>query len=204
MVRTIALIALLAMPAAAVNLSLKGVWKATFDQARYCGEPAPVAMEQVRFDILEAPFWHIGVASFNYSAANVIGSVTMRVRPEGSHPETVISGLLVGELVKNTEIGSGATAKTAGLALKGYIVSQKDYGAWTQTKKLGAPPNDAGEVELEVSGNFFQGYTLTGIIRSSEACSYENPLRARVGEMTGHFGRNVASKWSAHVILEQK
>jgi hypothetical protein len=204
MVRVIALIALSAIPAAAaVNLTLNGVWKATVDQAWYCGEPAPVAMEEFSFEILDAPVLTFGVQSFDYNAANVVAAVTIRVREQGSHPKTVISGLLVGELVKDTRIGSGPTAKAVGLALKGYIVSREDYGAWKQKKKQVARPRDAGEVELEVSGSFLL-YTLTGIVRSNEGCLYEQPLSTKATELTGNFGRNVSSKWSAHVTLVQK
>jgi hypothetical protein len=210
-IRTIALLALVAAPVLALDISLKGTWKPTLEQTWHCDEPASLAAEQFSFEIQQAPLLNSAFSSFNYTSADVIGYLALRVHLEHSYPavaysypDTLISGLLVGEIVRNTAIGSGAKAKPVAFALKGYVLSREQYAAWIQSRKLAAPPQDAGEAELEVSGNPFQGYTLTGIVRSGEACEPVSPSSGMGTDLTGHFGRGVTSKWSAHVTLSKQ
>jgi hypothetical protein len=205
MKRTLAILSLLAIPAMAADLSLKGTWRADMGQASYCDKPAPAPVEHVSFEIQDAPYLNSAFSSFNLSDANVIGTVSVQLRLEHQrYPETIVSGLLVGEIVRNSQIGSGATGKAAGLTLQGYIVSREQFGAWVQNKKRGFEPANAGEVELAVSGNALQGYTLTGVLRSGEGCSNVSPLNSAVQYLEGHFGRGVPSKWSAQVTLKKQ
>ena len=117
MIRTMALVGLLAIPAAAADFSLAGKWKATFQQTWYCDKVAPVPVESFSFEILDAPALNRSVSSFSYHEANVTGSVTVRVKPPSPRPGqqiTAISGLLIGAIVKNAKLGNGTTAQAAG------------------------------------------------------------------------------------------
>ena len=67
--------------------------------------------------------------------------------------DVLISGLLMGEIVRNAKQGSGALGKAAGLTLQGHIVSREQFGAWVERKKQGIAPANAGEAGLAVSGN---------------------------------------------------
>ena len=169
MIRTLALVGLLALPAVAADFSLAGKWKADFQQTWYCDKPAPVPVESFSFEILDAPTLNSSLSSYSYHDANVTGSVTVRVKPGSTHPTSpAISGLLIGAIVKKAKLADGSMAKPGSLTLQGYIVSQQQYGAWVQKNKGGAPPSDAGEVELEVTGNVLQGYALSGVVRSGD------------------------------------
>src|SRR5450755_458933 len=173
MIRTMTVVllavAVLAIYASAADASLKGKWKATSEQAFNCDKPAAVQIEHIDFEIEEAPFFKLSsMPSFNYSGANVSGAVKVQIHLEHQrYPETIISGVLVGAMVKNAK---------GGLTLQGYILSKEEYGTWLANKKHGVEPGDAGEVELEVLGNALQGYTLNGVIRSGESCTYVSPL----------------------------
>jgi hypothetical protein len=197
----------------AVELSLKGVWQTNSVQVLYCDTPARLGAEQLSLEIQAAPIFNSAVSPFNYRSANVIGYLAMRVhldrtypKVEHSYPDTLISGVLVGEILQNARIASTAAVKPVAMALtlKGYIVSPKQYGAWLQSEKLSPPPNDAGEVELKVSGNPVEGYTLTGIVRSGETCIPGDPMDGARPDLTRNLDRRVPSKWSAHVTLGKK
>jgi hypothetical protein len=214
MIPTLVFLGALAVPALlAVELSLKGVWQTNSVQVLYCDTPARLGAEQFSLEIQDAPIFNSAVSSFNYRSANVIGYLAMRVhldrtypKVEHSYPDTLISGLLVGEILQNAKIGSTAAVKPVApaLTLKGYVVSPAQYGAWLQSKRLAPPPNDAGEVELEVSGNLFEGYTLTGIVGSGERCIPGDAMDGAGADLIRHFDRRVPSKWSAHVTLRKK
>lgn len=178
--------------------SLKGSWNATTGQIANCGTPAPVTLERLDFVVQDAPLLNRTVSSFDLPKANVTATVTMTLHMERAHPITVDSGLLVGEIVKGTATGSG------GPRLQGYILSEAQYGAWIAKNKQSPPPPDAGEVDLEITGNATTGYTLVGEIRGSEACGKFSHLDAVVGDMTGHFGRSVPAEWAARVILHKQ
>jgi hypothetical protein len=178
------------------ELSLKGQWKVITQNVQNCGKNVPVRLENLTFDIQDAPLMNHTVSSFDLADANVTGTVTMTLHMEGAHPNTVASGLLVGEIVKGTS--------TSGTRLQGYILSEAQYGAWVAKKKQAPPPPDAGEVDLEISGNAVQGYTLNGEVRSSSACSKFSQLDASVRDLTGDFGRGVPAEWSAKVMLGTK
>ena len=162
-------------------------------------------MERVDFDIQDAPYLNAPVSSFDLGEANVVGTVTVQLHLEHQrYPETVVSGLLVGEIVRNSQIGSRATGKDAGLTLEGYIFSREEYGAWVEHKKRGPVPADAGEVELAISGSALRGYVLTGAVRSGDVCSSTNPFDSAIQSLTGHFGHGSPSKWSVDMTLKKK
>jgi len=177
----------------APEFSLKGAWTANAGQITNCGNAAPVTLEQLSFVIQDAPLLNHGAPSFDFEKANVTGSVSLTLDGEKAHPETVAAGILVGEIVNPT----GAHR------LQGYILSESQYGAWVAKNKKSPPPPDAGEVDLEITGNAAQGYTLTGEVRSSQACGAYSHLDAVAGDMTGHFGRSVPAEWSARVVLQR-
>lgn len=184
-------------PAANPELSLKGSWNAPGGQVTNCGQAVPVSLERLSFVIQDAPLLNRAESSFDLEKANVTGTVTLTLHMEGGRPVTVASGLLVGEMVNGSATGS------TGTRLQGYILSESQYGAWIAKNKKSPPPPDAGEVDLEITGNTAQGYTLTGEVRSSEACGKFSHLDAVVGDMTGHFGRSVSAEWSAKVALHK-
>jgi hypothetical protein len=196
MVRMMALLGLLGIPMVAADFSLKGIWKVTYKEAAsMCGNPAAM-IENLNFEISDAPYFNRAASSFKLSDANVEGTISVQVHLEHQrYPETIVSGLLVGELVKN------ASGK---VTLQGYIISKDQYGRWLANKKQGMEPAGAGEVELEVSGNSIHGYTLTGLIRSGETCASFNNIDAAARDLAGLFGRDVPSKGSARVTLTQQ
>lgn len=205
MIRILTLVGLLAIPAAAVDFSLAGKWKATFEQAWYGDKPAPVQVEHFNFEIQDAPKLNASLPSYSYHDANVTGTVTVGVKPVSSHVTTqAISGLLIGAIVKNAKSADGTVARPGSLTLEGYIVSQQQYGAWVQKNKGGLPPSDAGEVELEVSGNALQGYTLTGVVRSGETCPDSHAVPSMFRDVLGEFGRGVPALWSIHVTMKKQ
>jgi hypothetical protein len=190
-----ALLGGLAISATGADISLKGTWKATFAEASYCDKAAPLLVEQTSFEIQDAPYFNRAASSFKYSDANVIGTVSVQLHMEHQrYPERIIFGLLVGELVSTEK----------GVTLEGYIVSKEQYGAWLANNKQGQAPSDAGEVELEVSGNALQGYTLAGMLRSGEVCGRLADLDLFRRGFVGNFGKKVPSKWSAHVTLKKQ
>jgi hypothetical protein len=184
-------------PARSPELSLKGAWNATGEQINNCGKAVPVTLEQLSFVIQDAPLLNHAASSFNLEKANVTGTVTLTLHMEKARPLTVASGILVGEILKGSATGS------TGTRLQGYILSESQYGAWIAKNKQSPPPPDAGEVDLEITGNAVQGYTLTGEVLSGEACGKFSHLDAVVGDMTGHFGRSVPAEWSARVMLHR-
>ena len=184
-------------PAANPELSLKGSWDVTGGQITNCGNAVPVSLEQLSFVIQDAPLLNRSASSFDLEKVNVTGTVTLTLHMEGNRPLTVASGLLVGEIVNGPATGS------TGTRLQGYILSESQYGAWIAKNKKSPPPPDAGEVDLEITGNAAQGYTLNGEVRSNEACGKFSHLDAVVGDMTGHFGRSVPAQWSAKVALHK-
>jgi hypothetical protein len=184
-------------PAANPELSLKGSWNATGGQVSNCGAAVPVTLERLSFVIQDAPLLNHAASSFNLEKANVTGTVNLTLHMENARPLTVASGILVGEILNGSATGS------TGTRLQGYILSESQYGAWVAKNKQSPPPPDAGEVDLEITGNAAEGYTLTGDVRSSSACGKYSHLDAVVGDMTGHFGRTVASEWSAKVTLQK-
>jgi hypothetical protein len=185
-------------PASTPGLSLKGTWAMTGQRASNCGKPVPVRVEQLDFTVQDAPLLNRAESSFDFQKASVTGTVTMVLHMEGAHPMTVDSGILVGEIVKDSAAGS------TGTRLQGYILSEAEYGAWVAKGKQGFPPADSGEVDLAIQGNAAQGYTLDGDIRSSEACGRFTHLDAVAGDLTGHFGRSVPAEWSAKISLQRK
>ncbi|WP_348265119.1 hypothetical protein P8935_11390 [Telmatobacter sp. DSM 110680] len=180
------------------EVSLKGTWDMTSQQISNCGKPVPVRIERINFTVQDAPLLNRAESSFDFQKANVTGSVSMALHLEGAHPGMADSGILVGEIVKDSAAGE------AGTRLQGYILSEAEYGAWVAKNKQGFPPTDAGEVDLAIQGNAAQGYTLNGEIRSSEACATYTHLDAVAGDLTGHFGRSVPAEWSAKVLLQKK
>ena len=178
-------------------LSLKGTWKATGGQVANCGTPVPVTLERLDFVVQDAPLLNRTVSSFDLQKAGGTGTVTMELHMEKARPITVNSGHLIGEIVNGPATGSGAR-------LQGYIVSDAQYGAWIAKNKQSPPPPDAGEVDLEITGNAANGYTLVGEVRSSGACGKFSHLDAVVGDETGHFGRSVPAEWAAQVILHKQ
>jgi hypothetical protein len=87
---------------------------------------------------------------------------------------------------------------------RGYILSEALRGAWVAKKKQGPAPPDAGELDLEISGNTVLGYTLNGDVRSSSACSKFPQPDTTVRDLTGDFGRGIPAEWSAKVMLGPK
>lgn len=177
----------------APELSLKGAWTANGEQITNCGRAVPVTVEGLSFVIQDAPLLNRGASSFDFEKANVTGTVNLTLHMENAHSETVAAGILVGEIVNPT--GSNR--------LQGYILSESQYGAWIAKNKKSLPPTDAGEVDLEITGNAAQGYTLTGDVRSSAACGAYSHLDAAAGDLTGHFGRSIPAEWSAKVALRR-
>jgi len=197
MVRIIALLGVLAIPAAAaMDVSLQGTWKVTYKEAAsMCDKPA-ATIENLNFEISDAPYLNRAASSFKLGDANVEGTMSVQVHLEHQrYPETIVSGVLIGELVRN------ASGK---VTLQGYILSKEQYGRWLANKKQGIEPAGAGEVELEVSGDLFHGYTLTGLIRSGETCTSFGQVDLAARYLTGLFGRGVPSKWSVRVTLTQQ
>lgn len=180
-------------PAPNPELSLKGAWNATTGQVTNCGKPAPVPVESASFVIQDAPLLNHGVSTFDFEKANVTGTVSVTLHMEKSHPISLAGGMLVGQIV-NTG--------TNGTRLQGYILSEAQYGAWV-AKKLTFPPPDAGEVDLQITGDAAHGYGLSGDVRSSQACGNYSHLDAVAGDLTGHFGRTVPAEWSANVALHK-
>ena len=121
----------------------------------------------------------------------------MELHMENGHPLTVDSGLLVGEIV-------AGSADRPGPRLQGYILSNEQYGEWISKNKSSIAPPNAGEVDLHITGNAALGYTLTGEIRSSEACGKFSHLDAVAADLTGQFGRSVPAEWAAKVILQKQ
>jgi hypothetical protein len=177
------------------EFSLKGTWSGTAAQVTNCGTVVPVTLEKLEFVVQDAPLLNRTVSSFDLEKANVTGTVNMTLHMEKARPITADSGLLVGEIVKS---GPG------GPRLQGYILSEAQYGAWIAKNKQSPPPPDAGEVDLEITGNATTGYSLVGEIRASEACGKFSHLDAVVGDMTGHFGRSVPAEWTARVTLQKQ
>jgi hypothetical protein len=180
-------------PAVNPELSLKGAWNASANQVTNCGNSVPVTVEQLSFVIQDAPLLNQAASSFDFEEANLNGTVTLTLHMEGSRPLTVASGILVGEIV------NGSTVPR----LQGYILSEAQYGAWVAKNRKSPPPSDAGEVDLAIDGNAAQGYSLSGEVRSSEACGRFSHLDAVAGDLTGHFGRTVPAEWSARVSLRK-
>ena len=185
-------------PGSTPGLSLKGTWAMTGQQVSNCGKPVPVRVERIDFTVQDAPLLNRPESLFDFQRASVTGSVTMVLHMEGAHPMTVDSGILVGEIIKESAPGS------TGTRLQGYILSEAEYGAWVAKNKQASPPADAGEVDLAIRGSAAQGYTLDGDIRSKEACGKFTHLDAVAGDLTGHFGRSVPAEWSARVSLQRK
>ena len=100
-------------------------------------------------------------------------------------------------------MGEVVNGGTTGSRLQGYILSEAQYGAWVAKNKQSPPPPDAGEVDMEISGNAASGYTLSGDVRSSESSGKYSHLDAVVGDITGHFLRSVPAEWSARVALRR-
>lgn len=184
-------------PAPTPELSLKGAWNATAGQITNCGNAVPVKLEQLKFEIQDAPLLNHAASSFNFEQANVTGTVTLTLHMENGRPVTVASGILVGQIVNGSQAGS------TGSRLQGYILSESEYGAWIARNKQSSPPPDAGEVDLGIAGNAAGGYTLAGDVRSREACGKYSHLDAVAGDLTGHFGRSVPAEWSAKVALQK-
>ncbi len=185
-------------PGSTPELSLKGTWNATGQQIGNCGNPVPVTLERLDFVIQDAPLLNHASSSFDFEKANVTGTVTMTLHMEKAHPITVASGILVGEIVNGSASGSNRQR------LQGYILSESQYGAWIAKNKQTPPPPDAGEVDMEITGNAAEGYTLTGDLRSNEACGKFTHLDAVAGDLTGHFGRSVPAEWSAKLALQKR
>ena len=177
----------------APEFSLKGAWTANGEQITKCGRAVPVTDERLSFVIQDAPLLNRGASSFDFEKVNVTGTVSLTLQKESAHSETVAAGILVGEIVN----AKGSNR------LQGYILSESQYGAWIAKNKQSPPPPDAGEVDLEITGNSAQGYSLTGDVRSSAACGAYSHLDAVAGDMTGHFGRSVPAEWSARVALRR-
>jgi hypothetical protein len=201
MIRTLVLVGVMVLPAVAADVSLTGKWKTDFEQALYCDKLAPAKITGFQFEILDAPYLNRSASSFDFKDANVTGTVTMTVMVPNSHPSTVISGLIIGQIVKNAQ--STSSGKTDGLTLEGYIVSREQYGAWVEHKSK-TPPANAGEVELRISGSAIGGYTLTGVVRSADTCSPVPPFTGAIQKETGNFGRGVPVTWSARVTLKKQ
>ena len=154
--------------------SLKGTWNGTAGQITNCGNAVSVTLEQLDFIVQDAPLLNRTVSAFDLQKADVTGTVTMMLYMEKARPITVDSGLLVGEIVKS---GSGQPR------LQGYVLSEAQYGAWIAKNKQSPPPPDAGEVDLEITGDATTGYALVGEIRASEACGKFSHLDAVVGNI---------------------
>lgn len=201
MISKIAVIVAMMLPAttSAVDLSLTGKWKAESAQVMSCDKPVPAAITEFQFDVLNAPYLNRSVSSPSFKDANVTATATMTIKPSDGPPSTVISGLMIGQIVKNAR--SAVRGNTDGLTLEGYIVSKEQYGAWVEHKL--SPPSDAGEVELQISGNALSGYTLSGMVRSGDTCSPVSPISGAAQDLTGIFGRGVPAKWSAKVVLKK-
>ncbi len=202
MIRVLVLMVVMAAaPAFAADLSLTGKWKADTTQALSCDKLAPAEVTGFQFEIYDAPYFDRSVSSFDFTKANVTGSVTITLKVPNDHPATVISGLIVGEIVKNAK--SVSSGETSGYTLEGYILSREEYGAWVQNKSK-FPPSDVGEVELTIVGSAISGYTLNGVLRSGDTCSAVAPFTNAVQTETGVFGRGVPAKWSTRVSLKKQ
>src|ERR1700733_11363635 len=207
MLQTMALLILMAIPARAVDFSLKGTWKATSAQLWSCEETAPVPFEDFHFTIEDAPFLNLrSASSFGAGDVTVTGNVSVTTRQYDwlwrlrrgakdlsawKFAETLavrqppllldgFNGKLAGELIRNLKIGNGVHSKTASLGLKGYLTG-------------GSTRWPDGEVELEVSGNAVQGYTLAGTLRSGLTCLESRRMDPAVREMMDRFNHGVPS-----------
>jgi len=181
--------------------SLKGPWKLVTQQMQNCGKDAPMQLERLAFVIQDAPLLNRAGSSFDLEKADVTGTVTMGIKID--HPQTVATGILVGEIVSSpAKLANGSTA--SGKWLQGYILSAEEYGNWVaKNKKVGAPI-DAGEVELQIEGDPAKGYSLSGDVRSNSVCGAYSNLNAAARYLTSDFGRGVPAEWSAHVLLQKE
>ena len=204
MIRTLAIVGLLAIPAGASDFNLEAKWKVTIQQTWSCDKPAPVSVESFSFEIQDAPLLNRSMSSYSYNDANVRGAVTIRLKPQSSSPQSPLSGLLIGAIVKNAKLANGAKAKPDSLTLQGYIVSQQAYGEWVQNGNRGRVPSDAGEVELEVLGSALQGYTLSGVVRSGQVCPDTQSVAPMFRDTLGKFGSGAPSTWSLHVTMQKQ
>jgi hypothetical protein len=189
----------------APELSLKGTWTTTMKRVSNCGQPTPLSLAEATFEIQEAPLLNRAASSFNLEDANVTGVVTMRLRMQPDRPRIITTGLLVGQIVRDSTPADKKSDETSsGLKLKAYVLSQEQYGAWIAKKNQSPAPPDAGEVELAILGDAVHGYRLDGEIRSNEVCSRFTHLDAVARDLTGQFGRNVPAEWTVALSLDKR
>ncbi len=183
------------------EVSLKGPWKLVTQRVQNCGKDAPLQLERLDFVIQDAPLLNRAASSFDLEKADVTGTVTMGIKID--HPQTVATGILVGEIVSSpAKLSNGSTA--SGKWLQGYILSAEEYGNWVAKNKKAGAPVDAGEVELQIQGDLAKGYTLSGDVRSSTVCGAFSNIDAAARYLTSDFGRGIPAEWSAHVLLEKQ
>jgi hypothetical protein len=183
------------------EVSLKGPWKLVTQQVQNCGKDAPLQLERLAFVIQDAPLLNRAASSFDLEKADVTGTVTLGIKID--HPQTVATGILVGEIVSSpAKLANGSTA--SGKWLQGYILSAEEYGNWVAKNKKAGAPTDAGEVELQIDGDPAKGYSLTGDVRSSSVCGAYSNIDAAARYLTSDFGRGIPAEWSAHVRLEKQ
>ena len=191
MIRTIALLTATvlstAMSGVTAVASLAGHWNTTFEQPMGCDKPVPLKITSFQFAIEDAPLLNRAASSFSYADANVTGAVSFTLQPRTKpyRPTMIVSGRLVGQIVKNAK--AARERGTDGLMLQGYILDAQQYSEWVENKhKL--PNSNVGEVEMHITGNAVQGYVLTGMVRLADLCENARPVAPSIQELTGNSG----------------